>query len=948
MKARIIIFLVLAVISVAAMVFIYSQMSPLDKELAMAQGDTIISLELALTPTRTASVLDGWKSYVSPDKPELTLLDTAKKCIHWDWFFIAAYLSLMLSISALILNSKKAKDFIWNLLILIALPIGAALLDTAENLGIYYLLRSEDMQGFLFSATAVGVGLLAATKFILLFIYVVTLARSLKDPLKVLFLPRFSLLILAIGLILIVVPQWQEILISVAEGKWYLSIWLGFATFIASIAIWYSTRVMYMLKLTDSDTPKHGPDKLSTTGPSKPNIAGSLKSVLKPSDSVMLREMEYRKFAPITKRWLPRLLGSLMAPIIVVGLFVAMEGKEMHKPLWVLGVAWALYLTIVISRRYLAKKLHKLLENSLPSDKIDFLIMSKPDEEFGKYDGYRKLPWFTKRVHLVLHGLYLLSFLAVWFNPLWVQGVGSGAVALMAIGLMIPTGNLLVYFGIRRGLPMLLLAFTFAILCSFYNDNHWVRLSIDASSTDDAQEVMTAISDNNELPRLKKYASAWAEKLQDKTCKNCDIPLFIVSAEGGGIRAAYWTALALGTLQDIDQDFGKHVFAISGVSGGSLGGAVFAAQIANRSSLKNTQFRDHADLVLQKDFLAPTLATLLFPDLIQRFLPWAFFNDRAITIEKSWEDAWTQAFEELDSQSDGDKSFSEPFAALWKPKDKTNSSNNLPLLYLNSTVVETGNRLIMHPLGCQEDFNEIFKDAVDGRVALGPNIPLSTAVHLSARFTYVSPAGSIHNYAAQGPGNPDRNRNWLRLVDGGYFENSGAVTARELLAALKRYKAETLEEYDSPSKTAVQDNSQKELPALARINPFVIHISNEPIKPKELIKKKHRGKQAPLGEALSPLFALINARPAKGIQARQDLFQDVTGMKEENYVHFIPRDLGITLPLGWVLSEKARLNMQQQLPTSVNDETETQSKDEEHDANQLALNKVIKHLKAGK
>ena len=57
-------------------------------------------------------------------------------------------------------------------------------------------------------------------------------------------------------------------------------------------------------------------------------------------------------------------------------------------------------------------------------------------------------------------------------------------------------------------------------------------------------------------------------------------PLYIVATEGGGIRAAYWTAAVLGEIQDKNPNFAAHLFAISGVSGGSLGAAVFEALLA--------------------------------------------------------------------------------------------------------------------------------------------------------------------------------------------------------------------------------------------------------------------------------------------------------------------------------------------------------------------------------
>ncbi|MGA7787379.1 MAG: hypothetical protein WCA56_04345, partial [Xanthobacteraceae bacterium] len=54
-------------------------------------------------------------------------------------------------------------------------------------------------------------------------------------------------------------------------------------------------------------------------------------------------------------------------------------------------------------------------------------------------------------------------------------------------------------------------------------------------------------------------------------------PVFIIAAEGGGIYAASAISTLLAKLQDAEPEFSKHVFAISGVSGGSLGAAIFQA-----------------------------------------------------------------------------------------------------------------------------------------------------------------------------------------------------------------------------------------------------------------------------------------------------------------------------------------------------------------------------------
>jgi hypothetical protein len=59
------------------------------------------------------------------------------------------------------------------------------------------------------------------------------------------------------------------------------------------------------------------------------------------------------------------------------------------------------------------------------------------------------------------------------------------------------------------------------------------------------------------------------------------------------------------------------------------------------------------------------------------------------------------------------------------------------------------------------------------------------AVLNSARFTYVSPAGTVvrcHDKPAEGRCQ-GKERVWERLVDGGYFENSGVATLSDVMRA---------------------------------------------------------------------------------------------------------------------------------------------------------------------
>jgi hypothetical protein len=72
----------------------------------------------------------------------------------------------------------------------------------------------------------------------------------------------------------------------------------------------------------------------------------------------------------------------------------------------------------------------------------------------------------------------------------------------------------------------------------------------------------------------------WLRSRQDLTYyaeKHQRYPVFIVAARGGGIYAASQEAIFLSRMQDQCANFSQHIFAISGVSGGSVGAALFSS-----------------------------------------------------------------------------------------------------------------------------------------------------------------------------------------------------------------------------------------------------------------------------------------------------------------------------------------------------------------------------------
>jgi hypothetical protein len=123
------------------------------------------------------------------------------------------------------------------------------------------------------------------------------------------------------------------------------------------------------------------------------------------------------------------------------------------------------------------------------------------------------------------------------------------------------------------------------------------------------------------------------------------VPMLIVATAGGGIRAAYWTAEILEKLAgDFEKEDGfkeeggvrPYLFAISGVSGGSVGAAAFEAALAERDEPTchaGGATCPLATTFLTADFLAPALANLVFVDAPSLFLPDLGQIDRGTALE---------------------------------------------------------------------------------------------------------------------------------------------------------------------------------------------------------------------------------------------------------------------------------------------------------------------------
>jgi hypothetical protein len=337
-------------------------------------------------------------------------------------------------------------------------------------------------------------------------------------------------------------------------------------------------------------------------------------------------------------------------------------------------------------------------------------------------------------------------------------------------------------------------------------------------------------------------------------------------------RAGFFTGSLLAHLEDLSDPakegpgapvFSNQLFAVSTVSGSTLGAGVFAALredsqgeawprsapepassalwfksgirwgvggVPREPLPKAASRKDILQQILAGDFLTPVIAALS----LDIWVPWhAGFEkrgDRAYVLEQAWEQRFADPSGKTRKARTGDKvGFDRPFARLAPQPDRWR-----PILIFNGTSITTGRRIVtstLYPLILSPDdppetpaekrsVESVFRDSYDlydlmcvpdktgadskcrceqrapGQLQplriKGCDISLSTAVSNSARFPVISPHGDI----ASGSTVVDR------IVDGGYFDYSGIVSALELRAQITRLDH--------------------------RLNPFILFVTNDP------------------------------------------------------------------------------------------------------------------------
>lgn len=274
-------------------------------------------------------------------------------------------------------------------------------------------------------------------------------------------------------------------------------------------------------------------------------------------------------------------------------------------------------------------------------------------------------------------------------------------------------------------------------------------------------------------------------------------PVYMVAAVGGASRAAYWTGSVLASMEDdarrAGRPFAANMFAISSISGGSLGATAFVAGVAQTpdgAACRNGP-AEHPSAspegclsarirgFLERDFLAPVVGRMLFPDLFIRFVPvpqsLAARADRSLGLEEAWAADWRDEFGSHEKAVDWEA----PMSALYERVER-DGAPRLPLLLLNTVRLEDGQRFMQAIVRPDwQGVTDLLDPAFDSR-----RLSLAQAVHNSARFPYVSPGAMVLGIPGTATPAGAKQPELGRLGDGGYHEGSGAATLVDLIERL--------------------------------------------------------------------------------------------------------------------------------------------------------------------
>jgi hypothetical protein len=298
------------------------------------------------------------------------------------------------------------------------------------------------------------------------------------------------------------------------------------------------------------------------------------------------------------------------------------------------------------------------------------------------------------------------------------------------------------------------------------------------ASLQPARHEFRAAWRDEELPTVGEAAAA---RLARAAGEGGPRNLTVVTATGGGIQAAAWTATVLTELQrELGPRFPRSIALVSAVSGGSVGAWFYLSAMTDDGGVPTDRL---AGVVAasEESSLEETAWGILYPDLQRAIHPFvSSLRDRAWAVERSWLAARAQHLRAPASPGAGAPA--PETLAGWAARA---AGGRLPAVVFNATRIDDGYPLLLSTVRSAREFSESPGLVPAYRYGYEPPRPgfldldVVTAARLSATFPYVTPIAQPRLASGR-----EGFRPW-RAADGGYFDNHGTTAALAWLRDLE-------------------------------------------------------------------------------------------------------------------------------------------------------------------
>ncbi len=574
---------------------------------------------------------------------------------------------------------------------------------------------------------------------------------------------------------------------------------------------------------------------------------------LREDHSVVAIDGRYRDSIKQIAKILPRVLAAVPYLVFIWGL-LAVNGLNGHTAILLLVV----FLLGVLHVLYLCYRTQIFVDKNRSLS---------PTERFS-LEGAHSTREVVDRQHLrtttrfIMPFVFLGVFAYAWFTARSVPSLDGKPGLIILCGLIFYSilGLFLDALSNKLKFPFFFLLVIVMLFLSLpRNNNHALR---EYGNAKEGLEMIRARKQDTTFTR-EWLTTKWnAGKLSSA---GDTIPVFIIAAEGGGIRACYWTTQVMKQLHLAYPQLYQNTFAVTGASGGTVGLSFFYNYLyqmnprSDASRLADPAFYQTLDTIAGSDYLSGVTYGFLFPDLIQRAIPFPIRSfDRAKFLNNGFEKAFARHSVGADQPSILDDAVIRPWM-----KD---SGFTYPLILYNSLFVEQGQKAIFSPIRLSEKW---YRDVLDIFDTTRVMVTTSEAMVSSARFPLITPPGLMKS---------DTHHDMGHLVDGGYFENTAVQTAQQTAIMIR--------------KTAEQLNLGGK-----KIVPIILAIRYGSGNRKLGKALGWNYEAAPLIGGMKTLFRWIDAANA------------VTANLDNSLISIdfrLPRYTGDNIPLGWYLSDTAR------------------------------------------